>query len=428
MEARDAYDASEKDLLMPSGCKDGIDLVHLDKGKIVGMGNYSKGKLALKREDMACLIAKTPDHPLLNLSINVLNKNNEIDYFSVDHHGLPVQTLPGSMERWFRMPFLAYTLAGQKGVRFDLGFSGNARCSYDDASADVPYKVPVVDRDGNLSYKFATRQVIDCIGEPREGEAFHTTDKIDEKKRVEGMEKSILADFLDADKFKKNKMDISLPSGGSMTFTPFYFTEQWWMIRGGAQLKEKTAFPLYDADGRERKRKNGGGLISKIERLDREVDFLYGDGERSTLVDIASSNGIINGDSIGQDPNTYVINKAFVDPIAIESVSFDAPRNYKAKSATVTFKPGTECQVRSNFKRRPSTIKDDIMFCTNLQGMETTYHDRARKIQADFLEQLQRQKAEKSTYKQNAKKVARESRSKERKENKKPKKEKIQEI
>lgn len=384
-------------MIMPSGCKDAIDLIHMDKGKIVGMGNYGTGPFSLKREDMACIVAKTADHIHSNISVNVKNTGGSIDYFAVDHHGWPMQLLPGSADRWLRMPFIALTLPGQKGIRFDLGFSKNARCSFD-KTTDEPYELYDIRRGENIVGTPATRQIINCKGDGAGEEVFHTKDQVNEKKRAVGMEDSILSDFLDASKFT-NGRSIDLPSGGTMVFTPFYFTEQWFMIRSGGQLKEKTEFPLFDEQDRKRKRKGGSGIISKVERLDREVDFLFGSGEKTILLDIQAEDGKVAGSTIGKDPNTYPINKAYIDPKVIDSVTFDSPREFKAKSVSVVLKPGTKCELRSNFKRRPSTTRDEILFCTDLSGIEDNFKDRAGKIQLEFRDQIAEEKQAKKEYK-----------------------------
>jgi hypothetical protein len=183
-------------------------------------------------------------------------------------------------------------------------------------------------------------------------------------------------------------------------------TEQWFMIRTGGQMKEKTTFPVFDDTGRDKKRNKGaGGVVSKVKRLDREVDYLFGSGERTTLVDI-SGEAKVNGQPVGSDPNTYTIHEAFVDPSVIDAISFRSPRNGKPKTVDVGIKPGTTCEVRTNFKRLRE--HETVIFCTALNGTDGmkkqwTMDLKARKFMSDFDEQISRMKMQKDQHKKEVK-------------------------
>jgi hypothetical protein len=99
----------EQDFLMPEACRKNIDLVHMDKGKIITVGNYESRKKSGNREDMVCLLDKTSDRPLTSLRLDI-NDTRNVDYFALYHHGLHSHLFPGWIERWARMPFILFTM------------------------------------------------------------------------------------------------------------------------------------------------------------------------------------------------------------------------------------------------------------------------------------------------------------------------------
>lgn len=365
---RENEEKNIRERLMPSGCKSGIDLIHLDKGKVLTMGKFPDDKGKLK--DQVCLLAKNADYPYDSLEVKVGGDFNNVDFFAVTHHGLPIRIHP-----WVAMGGILYALPAQEGMRFDVGFKNDAKCDF--TPSDPPYDVPTPEREGVNEASKARHAVIECKGSSTP-DSLKTADYVDRAEQVMGKEVtritrhgSVLKEFIDAKKWDNaNNTRAYFKNGGKLTFTPNYFTESWFMIRSGGQMKKKDVYL---------DRKSLSGIGAKIDRLEREIDYLFDGGEWKTLVDFSGDdvkigkpiddrNAIAGDDVVGKDPNTYVIHKAFVDPAVMSDISMKSPRDGKVKTATVTVKPGTTCEIRTNFKRRPVTMIENLLFCTNLDG------------------------------------------------------------
>jgi len=361
--------------LMPSTCASDIDLIHADKGKIVTIGNYARGSKQ-KSSDEMCLFSKYADNPLLSTRVEIPSMAG-VDHVSLTHHGLPIRIHP-----WLAMGGLLYSLTAQKGTRFDVGFSGSASCNFVEADPSYPIKRPTA-RKPTAKTEPAEQRVISCNGNVNAGE-IPSKDNMVQKERVAGKKGSVLSSFIDAGKFNEdNQTRFSFKDEGTITLRPQYFTEQWFMIRSGGQLKTR---------GLHGDRKQENWFAAKWKRLNREINFLFDGGERTSFVDFAGnitygdvSNGeMINDREIGKEPDTHVVHMAFIDPAVIKNVAIDMPRYGNGESMTIAVKPGTTCEMRTNFKHRPAIIMDNILFCSKLDNRDSTFNKRAQKFISDF--------------------------------------------
>lgn len=346
-----------KEDLMPERCRSGVDLLHMDKGKIVTVGNYPDPLGDGSRKDMTCLEARYANYPYETTVVTVDNANGAIEQFTVDHHGQKIKTAKAI--RSLSLPLIY-------GTRFDIAFKEAGECRFDEAKEEYPIKTSKRKTEEIKEPERGTYHAISCRGTSR-GDASPTRDKlriIDRARRKEkkkAKSKSILNEFLDAGKYiNQNKQVIEFGSeGGKLTFTPFYFTEQWAFLRTSKQLKAQEPYP--SASGERKNRP----LKVRAKRILREIDFLMGTdefSERSTLVDIEGKSATVNGDPVGEDPNTYAITKALVDPAVIDSTTMTAPRYGKARTVELKIKPQASCELRTNFKRGRS--EERILFCS----------------------------------------------------------------
>ena len=384
--------------LMPDECSGGIDLIHVDKGKTITMGKFpdKKGKL----KDQACLLAKNADYPYDSFEVKVKDGINNVDFFAVTHHGLPIRVHP-----WVAMPSILYSLPAQEGMRFDVGFKNDASCDF--VKSDIPYAIQTPMRKESLEKtgdvvenmdSTGRHVVIECKGSGKV-DPFKTADYVDRAEQVMGKKVtpvtrhgSVLKEFVDAARYRKdNNTRFIFNSPGEITFTPNYFTEQWFMTRGGGQMKKKAVFG---------DRRSDWGLGAKFKRLEREIEFLFDGGEWKTLVDVSgknievgqpgeSSDKIIKGsDKVEIDPNTHVIHKAFIDPDVMDEISLNSPRYGKVKTAVVKIKSGSTCEIRTNFKRRPAPMIENLLFCTRLDdGM--SFDEKASSFLDGFEDRLE---------------------------------------
>jgi len=350
-----------KEDLMPAECSNNIDLVHMDKGKVVTIGNYPNPNKEGKK-DYFCLEMRYANFPYETTVVKIDNADNSIGQFTVDHHWHKIKT--SKAIRAASLPLIY-------GTRFDVAFKEAGECQFVDDDPDYPLKKPVKKSSQWNPESFGTYNVIQCSGKPYEEgvevskDKAKIMDRATRKAKKRGKSKSTLNEFLDAKKYpESNNQRIAFgEKGGKITFTPFYFTEQWAFLRTSRQLKTKKPYP--SARGGRIHR----DLPTKVKRISREIDFLMGVdefSERSTLVDIEGVEAMVNGELVGNDPNTYAITKAFIDPIAIGSVMMKSPRYGKARKVEVDIRPNAECEIRTNFKS--GRLDERVMVCTQLDG------------------------------------------------------------
>lgn len=347
---------------MPAECSNNIDLVHMDKGKVVTIGNYPKPNKEGKNKDYFCLEMRYANFPYETTVVKIDNSDNSIGQFTVDHHWHKIKTAK---------PLRAASLPLIYGTRFDVAFKEAGECRFVDDDPDYPLKKPVKKNTRWKPEAFGTYNVIQCKGKPYdEGteiskDKAKIIDRASRKAKKRGKSKSTLNEFLEAHEYpESNNQQIQFgEKGGKITFTPFYFTEQWAFLRTSRQLKTKKPYPSVHGKRIHR------DLPTQVKRISREINFLMGVdefSERSTLADIEGVGAMVDGELVGDDPNTYAITKAFIDPVAIDSVVMKSPRYGKARKSEVNIKPHTNCEIRTNFKG--GRLDERVIVCTQLNG------------------------------------------------------------